>query len=115
MSMAGKGKDTELPIIAFSTDKYMDRQTLGRIRSHAQQRVQDRKKPQRRLKKEKQASNPETGEASNSSTPNVLETDENAQEVATSTTITTINGREEPFDAFPVTVNAEFMDIFDRC
>ena len=113
--MAGKGKGNELPIITFSTDKYMDRQTLGRIRSHAQQRVQDRKKPQRRLKKDKQASNPETGEASSSSTPDILEEDGTVHEFAPPTSITTVNGREDPFDAFPVPINAEFMDIFDRC
>jgi hypothetical protein len=33
----------ELPIINFSTKKYVDASTLSRIRSHAQQRVQDQR------------------------------------------------------------------------
>lgn len=33
----------DLPIINFSTNKYVDAKTLSRIRSHAQQRVQDQR------------------------------------------------------------------------
>lgn len=50
------GSGDELEIINFSTNKYVDAKTLSRIRSHAQQRVQDQRFARRTKSEESDAS-----------------------------------------------------------
>lgn len=128
----------ELPFINYSKSK-VDRTTLSRIRSHAQQRVQDEKwsrkigrerdgaskvvvprVPERQCLKlvfEKR-SNKKVESAKKAKSKSKREVEDVKREVAErlgqQLGVTAVDVRD-PFDAFPVKVDAETLNLLERC
>lgn len=131
----------ELPFINFSNQTRVDRSTLSRIRSHAQQRVQDEKWsrkigrqrgggskvvipriPERQCLKlvfEKRSKDG-TRSTTLARRPKKKELETVQKNLATTkvmcqTLVVSPVDKRDPFDAFPATLNAEFMDLLEAC
>lgn len=127
--------DDEFPIINFSTSKHVDKKTLSRIRSHAQQHVQDQKSTQR-------VGNAGGNEAVNAATSrnqlglHLAFEKKSGKEVRRPQRIksrrrqadgslapkdwyaplgTSPLARQDPFDSFPIPIDAELIDLFEHC
>ena len=125
------------PFISYSHQKHVDRSTLSRIRSHAQQKVQDDKwskkigkereggskvavprVPERQCLKLVFEKRSKKGEASSAMKVRKKQMEEVQRAVAKTvceTLVVTPVDKREPFDAFPVVVDAELMDLMEGC
>ncbi|KAK4498229.1 hypothetical protein PRZ48_010886 [Zasmidium cellare] len=123
------------PFISYSHQKHVDRSTLSRIRSHAQQKVQDDKwskkigkereggskvvvprVPERQCLKLVFEKRSKKGEASSAMKVRKKQMEEVQRAVAKTvceTLVVTPVDKREPFDAFPVVVDAELMDLME--
>lgn len=150
----GMGMGDHLPIINYSTSKYVDAKTLSRIRSHAQQRVQDQRLARRTKSEEDDVSGDSAARTSRdvvrrggtggqqsftfvfeqqpgqqvgivtpkrTSVPKrrkrVVKEDETLKVVKreSHSLSASPSERPDPFGAFPVAVDAFFLDLAESC
>lgn len=120
-----------------SNQKHVDRSTLSRIRSHAQQKVQDDKwskklgrerdggsgvvvprLPERQCLKLVFEKRSKDGSKNAARKAKKKQLEDAKRAVATrlcETLVVTPVDRRDPFDSFPVTVDAELMDVLESC
>lgn len=130
------------PFISYSHQKHVDRSTLSRIRSHAQQKVQDDKwskkigkerdggsqvvvprVPERQclklvFEKRSKDGSGKAGSGAIARKVNKRQLEQVQRAVATKvceTLVVTPVDKRDPFDSFPVVVNAELMDLLEGC